>query len=579
VTVPAGDGRGHWRRRRRDRRWRDARPGAIPAAARRAPVPARTAGTCKLPAATRPPATAWLAARPGAACVRPAAGTGNLDFFFKCQSKNTIRHVGSEAGLLATFLTVTVFRIVMVLLDFPSTAQNLKCGVAVRIILNKAFRIAFSEVASSQILNSRLQQDICTALCIPITVVNVILMCFQQGNLMAEVILRESDAQRGSDISTLAELLVCKVKDSQSTLHDTPLGKFADDAEIHGIISLSVCESVMESQQQMLEQVRMKRSKVKMQLDALLQIMARKIGTALVARTFGAWIEKNYRSRCIYQSGMKVLLRWRRVSASGVFQAWCTQTCDKRNFQDSFCFAEYRYELISSCIVARNNKTALKASWSMWFEEHSEQQRMEKAAFRIIFRHQDRALRGSLITWLAYFMKNRRLSSTAKKIRHNTMDALCSRFISSWAELRRKKGQLCRRVCFFLGRIQSSIAKAFLCSWFQQIVEKAGMSRASIRVSSRSRYMLKYFFFFNWARGTTVKNSVLLSLTHMSIDSLVEALADPRTKPRKMEIVVYLLIKHICRCYAFESCELMFWTWKTQVLRIGKLHLMYNTVS
>ena len=224
----------------------------------------------------------------------------------------------------------------MVLLEFPSKAQELKCGVAVRITLNKAVEFAFSEVASSQILNSRLQQDICNALGVPTTVVSVILMCIQRGNLMAEVVFREADEQLESNISALAEALVCKVKDSHSALHNTPLGRFADDAEIQGLVSLSVCEIVTESQRQMIEQMRVKRSKAKLQLEALLQMMVRKLGFAFLARTFGAWIEKSYRSRCIYHSGMKLLLRWRLVSASWAFQTWFTRTFDTRKIQDNW---------------------------------------------------------------------------------------------------------------------------------------------------------------------------------------------------------------------------------------------------
>ncbi len=135
----------------------------------------------------------------------------------------------------------------MVLLNSLSRAQELKCGVAVRIILNKDFEFSFAQVASTQLgLCARLQEDICASLCIPTTGVHVILICVQRGKLMAEVVFREPEDQLDQDISVLAEELICKVKDSQSAFRTMPLGRFAEDAEIHGLVSFCVCETVVE---------------------------------------------------------------------------------------------------------------------------------------------------------------------------------------------------------------------------------------------------------------------------------------------------------------------------------------------
>jgi hypothetical protein len=457
----------------------------------------------------------------------------------------------------------------MVVLDFSSTEQDLKCGLAVRISLDKSFELAFSEVANSQILNARLQQDICTALCIPNTVVSVILMCFQQGKLMAEVVFKP-DEQLDSDIFALAEELICKVKDNQSALHNTLVGRFADDAEIQGNISLSLCEIVMESQVQMLEQLRIKRSRVKLQLDALLQIMVRKIGFAFLARTFGVWFQENYRSRCIYHSGMKLLLRYRLISASAVFQTWATQTFDQRKVQDFRYFAETWNEKISSCLAARKNRADLKTSWKLWLAELSDQRRMENSAFRVIFRRQDRTLFGALSTWLTYFMKQRRLSSKAKIIRHNTRNSLCLRCLSSWAKFCGKKSRLHRRFRFLHGRNEAGIAKAVMGSWFQRIVEKACMLRAGVRVASRSHNLLKHCIFSNWARGMRLKKRIITFVARMSIESkarVVDAWEDPRKQLRNLKKAVNLLIKHIDGYDAFENCQLMLGAWKSQVLK------------
>jgi hypothetical protein len=161
----------------------------------------------------------------------------------------------------------------MVLLDSLSKAHGLKCGVAVRISLNSDCEISFSDVTDVT-LNSQLLQDICGELRIPTTGIHVILVCRQHEKLIAEVVFRELDEHLQSDISALAADFVGKVKDSQSAFHNTPLGRFSDDAEILGLVSLSVCETVIDSQRQMQAQMRMERSKVQLQVNALLQIFS-----------------------------------------------------------------------------------------------------------------------------------------------------------------------------------------------------------------------------------------------------------------------------------------------------------------
>jgi hypothetical protein len=248
----------------------------------------------------------------------------------------------------------------------------------------------------------------------------------------------------------------------------------------------------------------MERSKVQLQVNALLQIFSRKIGNSFLSRVFRVWVEESYRNRRIYHSGMKLLLRWRHFVALGAFQAWFTQTFEKRMTHDLCFLGRYRNEQIFSCIVARKKNADLKASWNIWLNEFLEQRRMGKAAFRVIFHHQDRTLFGALMKWLNYFMRQRRLASKAQKLRNST------RFISMYS---------------------------FFFNWARETRLNKAIMSSTRRMSRDSKA---------W---------------------VLEAWGDARKQLRKMKIIVDYLINHICRCAASENNHLMFGAWKSQVSR------------
>ena len=126
-------------------------------------------------------------------------------------------------------------------------------AVAVSLDLMCEYEVTCKSRASTQAFDTQLQSEIASSLGIPSS--SVVVLCHQRGSVIAEVALCPQLGASRKTPGELAAELVEQANDADSQLRQGTVGRHARRAEIHGVVAMAVCDSLLASKRTVWERV------------------------------------------------------------------------------------------------------------------------------------------------------------------------------------------------------------------------------------------------------------------------------------------------------------------------------------